>query len=227
MRARRGAATTAVLGLLTLCAPAVQADHRPSQGSAGKDAARGGELRPRCPLLRDPTGDVGVFHQVGAGTAPNDPSLDVVHADLTSAPGRLGVVLGVAQLARSIDQFFEVRFVVEDTHFFVAAYLPHRKSLEKPLYRAGYFSDTEGDAGGYAYLGTVPGRADLTRSQVSFDVDTAQLAKREQIRPGTRLSEVEANAYRAFARSEVILPADSTDTATFVFGSRTACRSRA
>lgn len=174
----------------------------------------------RCPLVQDRAHDAGSVNEFWSEYTPNDESLDLRTLDLTSTPQRLGIVVGVEQLARTTDQWFEVRFSVDDTDFYVAAYLPREGVIEQERYSVGYFSDEDGDAGGYASLGAVRGHADVAGSRISFVVDTRLLAPREQLRPGVRLTAVEAQSYRAVGMAQAIFRADFTEPATFTFGQR-------
>lgn len=171
-----------------------------------------------CPLIEDRPGDAGSVSEIAASFLPNDPALDVLSADFTSTSSTLAGTMRLQKLDRTVDRYFEWRFSARGVDFYVSAYLPRSGSLEAQNFLVGYLSEKDGDASGYAFLASVAGQADVPRSELSFTVDTRVLAKQARLRVGDRLTKVEALSYRALAASQVTVPADFTEQASFVFG---------
>lgn len=178
------------------------------------------DARARCPLVPDPSGDTGIVGRFLTETVPDDPSLDLLSLDVASSADRLGIVVGVKKLARTADQMFDVHFIVGGTRFIVYAYVPREPGLGQPQFTVGYADPTD-PVDRYTPLGQVAGRVDAASSKISVVIDTKVLASRARLQRGVRLTEVEADSYRAFANGEVILLSDFTDsTGSYVFGTR-------
>ena len=181
--------------------------------------AGGASAGPVCNLVEDAKGDATQFYIAPEGTAPNEPALDIVSADIASNGKQMTTVLRVDKLAKSaaLSPYgftWYTYFNLEGVDF----YTQSTSAPTGDTFLVGYVNP---DTGLRTALtdGTATGVLDMDKSEIRATFNLSQLAEKAPAKPGAKFTGIRGLTNRYLIR--VVLQADEAEgTKSYVDGTK-------
>lgn len=173
-----------------------------------------------CNLLTDNKGDAGGFLVTDPQPLPSNPQLDIVSADIASDAKSITAVVRLDALTTTdsmapTGRTYYVNFFVGEKQLFLAAALDSAGAAE---FSAGHIATTR------STLGPATGVVDTANKQVRITAPISQFAAQAVIKPGVKITDLNALAQRYIGQRGVGGATPTADTAAggspYVAGSK-------
>lgn len=170
-----------------------------------------------CNLAMDPKGDATQFYILPEGSAPNEPAIDIVSADVATKGKQMTTVLRVDKLAKSaptspLGFVWYTYFDVEGVSF----YTQTKADPTGDTYSVGYVSPDTGLRTSLADSAAT-GIIDTDRNEIRVTFNIAQLDSQAKLKPGGKVSGIRGLTNRSAIR--IVLQSDEAiGTRTYIEG---------
>lgn len=173
-----------------------------------------------CQLVVDAKGDATKFYIAPEGSAPNDPSTDIVSLDYATNAKQMTTVVRVDKLAKSTAPLapygytWYAYFTVGTTEFYTQV----ATSPTGDTFSVGYINP---DTGLRSSLtdGSATGVIDLAKNEIRTTFNLAQLAQFQTVKPKTKLTTLHGMSNRYYGRL-TMLSDDAEGAKPYVAGTK-------